>query len=402
MSHMCLMCVPRCMDSDTECVVVAAVLLSCLITFVRHPATHEISHNNTMNSPYPYYGAAPIDVHFCPNCLPSCILGKHNHPPGQHPRFPSWALELLCPSCKCLYTICRLCTNQRKPCINKDMILRHNRLYHVAKQVVLPSRHHHLPITTPNHTIPSPSSHPTRAPNIQYNYQDISPASTPGVQYTTQRSTTYFQHHVKDGNGPTYLTSKSIFQIDHTFSALTLDDVSLNLLLGHLVILLPDKPRKMLCLLLQTILSRTSSPPLSRELLDYKPRYHISALPTHFPALRRQFLKGVHAMFPCLPTPKISSLGNHAYCLPSDCLQHHLSYGYKAAFLSIPPDIPTVYSHAKYSQRCLQIASRKLGCHSVAAIMWSDDCDPQNSKKNRKALWCLTITFIQDPRDGCY
>ena len=28
--------------------------------------------------------------------------------------------------------------------------------------------------------------------------------------------------------------------------------------------------------------------------------------------------------------------------------------------------------------------------------MWSDDCDPQNSKKNRKALWCLTITFIQD------
>ena len=101
-------------------------------------------------------------------------------------------------------------------------------------------------------------------------------------------------------------------------------------------------------------------------------------------------------MFACLPTPKIYSLGLHAYCLPTDCLQHHLSHGYKTAFFSIPPNPPTIYSHLKYSPRGIQIGTRNIDSHSVAAFLWSDDCDPQNSKKNRKALWCLTITFIQD------
>ena len=100
-------------------------------------------------------------------------------------------------------------------------------------------------------------------------------------------------------------------------------------------------------------------------------------------------------MFPCLPAPKVVTLGVHAYCLPSDCLQHHLSFGYKAAFFS-SSFTPPIYSHPKYSPRGIEIASGNTNSHAVAAIMWSDDCDPQNSKKNRKALWCLTITFIQD------
>lgn len=59
-----------------------------------------------------------------------------------------------------------------------------------------------------------------------------------------------------------------------------------------------------------------------------------------------------------------------------------------------PP--PPIYSHVKFSPHGIEIGSGKTSTHAVAAMMWSDDCDPQNSKKNRKALWCLTITFVQD------
>ena len=100
-------------------------------------------------------------------------------------------------------------------------------------------------------------------------------------------------------------------------------------------------------------------------------------------------------MFPCLPAPKVYTQGVHAYCLPSDCLQHHMSFGYEAAFFTSTTTPPT-YSHPKYSPRGIEIASGCTGSRAIAAMIWSDDCDPQNSKKNRKALWCLTITFIQD------
>ena len=96
-----------------------------------------------------------------------------------------------------------------------------------------------------------------------------------------------------------------------------------------------------------------------------------------------------------LPIPKIFTLGPHAYCLPSDCLQHHLSFGHSAANF-ICQSSPTSYSHVKYSPHGIEISSDQSSLLSIAAIMWSDDCDPQNSKKNWKALWCLTISFIQD------
>ena len=100
-------------------------------------------------------------------------------------------------------------------------------------------------------------------------------------------------------------------------------------------------------------------------------------------------------MFPCLPAPKVYTSGNHAYCLPSDCLQHHLSFGYQVALFN-SLHTPAEYSHPKYSPRGVEIASGNARANAIAAIMWSDDCDPQNSKKHRKALWCLTITFMQD------
>lgn len=209
------------------------------------------------------------------------------------------------------------------------------------------------------------------------------------VTYSTKQSTLYLQHHINDGSGPYYLASKSIFNLDHTYTALTTDDVSLNLLLGHLVILLPDKPRRMLCQLIKNILSCTSAPPLLFPPLPAgvltKPQFHISSLPMQYPELRRQFIEGSHAMFACLPTPKIYVLGPHAYCLPSDCLQHHLSYGYKAAFFNSDTP-PPLYSHIRHSPRGVEVSIGNKGTFTVGAMLWSDDCDPQNSKKNRIPL----------------
>lgn len=66
-------------------------------------------------------------------------------------------------------------------------------------------------------------------------------------------------------------------------------------------------------------------------------------------------------MFSCLPTPKIYSLGVHSYCLPSDCLMHHLSYGYKAAFFKAdPPPQYTLMSNSVLMESRLAQVKRAL------------------------------------------
>ena len=100
-------------------------------------------------------------------------------------------------------------------------------------------------------------------------------------------------------------------------------------------------------------------------------------------------------MFPCMPGPQVFTSGTHAYCLPSDCLQHHLSFGYKAANFT-RQRTPQAYSHPKYSPHGQEIARDQNFPNVIAAMLWSDDCDPQNSKKHRKALWVFTISFLQD------
>ena len=345
--------------------------------------------------------------YFCPNCKPhEYIVGHPTHEPGDHPKYP-WATNLACPQCRCTYTICTVCINQRLHFTNNIQTQRHHDRKHSGKNI--PGSNHHRITPSGNNPIPPSSQNlphqilgqiSTPSPRLpepsRFNFL---PSSQNLVNFSTKSSTSYFHHQIKDGSGPQYLASRFIFHLDHTFTALTIDDISLNLLLGHLVLLLPDKPRKMLCKLLEMILSRTTAPPLNFSSNNQNntpsPQYHISHLPTQFPELRRQFLKGSYAMFPCLPAPKVYTLGVHAYCLPSDCLQHHFSFGYEAAFFS-STNTPPTYSHPKHSPRGIEIASGSNGSQATAAMIWSDDCDPQNSKKNRKALWCLTITFIQD------
>lgn len=342
------------------------------------------THNFTMASPSTVYGVSPAILRFCPQCFPDLSLGSPSHPPGQHDTYP-WAVALVCRQCTCLFSLCTLCPDQRSRLLNKSLRRRHHQRYHLPRVANPPPPPTHVtdsPRSTVSALNTETSSIQTYNIENQFQYQDH---SNQVVIFSTKQSTLYFQHQANNGSGPHYLASRSIFHLDHTYTALTTDDVSLNLLLGHLVILLPDKPRKMLCYLIKTILGRTSAPPLNFFPLPpgilIKPQFHISSLPSNYPELRRQFIEGSNAMFSSLPTPKIYSFGNHAYCLPSDCLQHHLSYGYPAAFFTSDPP-PPIVSHIKHSPRGLQVPIGKTGSYPVAALMWSDDCDPQNSKKN--------------------
>lgn len=85
----------------------------------------------THNSPY---GVAPLKLQLCPNCTPTISLGRLNHPPDRHPKF-LWAVELACPLCNCVYTICKLCPFVRNHLINNAMIQRHNRDYHTGREI---------------------------------------------------------------------------------------------------------------------------------------------------------------------------------------------------------------------------------------------------------------------------
>ena len=82
-----------------------------------------------MNPPHSSFGCAPFQIRLCPNCFPNLSPGIPNHLPGTHPKYP-WALELLCPICNCLFTICTRCHNQRTAIRNKRMMNRHNHSFH--------------------------------------------------------------------------------------------------------------------------------------------------------------------------------------------------------------------------------------------------------------------------------
>jgi hypothetical protein len=185
------------------------------------------------------YGVCRTHLHFCPNCDPNLAVARPNHPIGHHTKF-AWALDLVCPICRCLYTICTLCSNQRTRLLNKRSVVRHNRLFHLNRPAnsqppsTLDSAPNSPTISEAHTDISSLSS--TTANHTVFNFHDI--AYTP-VNFTTLRSTLYFEHQIKDGSGPVYLASQSIFQLDHHLTFLKSSDVSLNLLIGHLVILLP-------------------------------------------------------------------------------------------------------------------------------------------------------------------
>ena len=87
------------------------------------------------------YGVSPLKVRFCPKCFPIPSIGVPKDGIGQHARF-QWALQLVCPRCNCLFSICTQCTTQRNQILNSRTLLCHNRDSH-QNATVQP----HLPVT---------------------------------------------------------------------------------------------------------------------------------------------------------------------------------------------------------------------------------------------------------------
>ena len=80
-------------------------------------------------------GVISSKLHFCPSCKPfEYILGHPTHEPGEHPKFP-WAMNLACPQCRCTYTICTVCTNQRLHFTNNIKTQHHHDRKHSGKNI---------------------------------------------------------------------------------------------------------------------------------------------------------------------------------------------------------------------------------------------------------------------------
>ena len=110
-------------------------------------------------------------------------------------------------------------------------------------------------------------------------------------------------------------------------------------------------------------------------------------------------------MFPLLPHPLVHTHGRHTYVLPSECLKHFLAFGHKGSlFNQLIPSLacgtsPTTIRGTEIAQSSHSVNPK--GDHlSLSALVWSDDCDPQNSKTNKHGLWAQTMHILQDTYDN--
>ena len=100
------------------------------------PGAVLVPHHMT-SSPRPIQVTAPTKLHYCPRCHPAASLGQPNHVPGNHPMY-SWALDLVCPTCRCLFTLCTTCSTQRTHYTTNRMLQRHHRLCLIATAMNCP------------------------------------------------------------------------------------------------------------------------------------------------------------------------------------------------------------------------------------------------------------------------
>ena len=110
-------------------------------------------------------------------------------------------------------------------------------------------------------------------------------------------------------------------------------------------------------------------------------------------------------MFPLLPHPLVRTHGRHAYVLPSECLKHFLVLGHTGSLFTqlilslVCGTSPTTIRGTEIA-RSSQSANPKGNHLSLSALIWSDDCDPQNSKTNKNGLCAHTMHILQDTDDN--
>ena len=134
--------------------------------------------------------------------------------------------------------------------------------------------------------------------------------------------------------------------------------------------------------------------------LNKKENGIIPRIPICYNDIRRWYIRGKNSIYENLPHPKVIQWKGHSYISLKQCIAHHLAHG--LSVLEIEDDYTPIVTCIGNSKRAVDMKKRaylinKEYDEEIVPILlnrWSDDFDPNNTKKNRGSIWVFTITII--------
>ena len=328
---------------------------------------------------------APWPLLHCPQCNPK-VLGTKWKP---HVKY-GWGLQLTCPTCHLIWTVCRICANQRAYMLTTYSLSRHQRNKH--KDYVLDSP---IPLHQRKGKGPASRDQKPKARNLAKDskVEDVIDVSNhlviPPAMFDRPQSQQFFQQEVNN-NGTKYLCALANFGRSDVLNKIDEKGVNRFIKVAQFSVGLTRPQREDLAGLFGELLDDEERPP--------EKMWHIS-VPRSPNQMRSTIYEGKNSLLENLPYPSVNVIGEYAYIKPSQCIKDLFAHGHMHGHSALPKFEKS--SRVTHGLGTSIVAKKFLPDRPpdvpepnfLYLSFWSDGFEPNYSKLNRGSAWLKTMTI---------
>jgi hypothetical protein len=193
----------------------------------------------------------------------------------------------------------------------------------------------------------------------------------------------------------------SQFGLSNIGKGLDPSDVQYTADLAHFILGLTKSQRPALSHILAMTVSKVERDGVSQKMWK-------TTIPTNPFLLRKHFWEGKQAFLENIPTPSITSIGDHGYVSLRDCIRLRLSFGFPLEKLVVRESLSDRQKgvrslmQSECSQRIIERCKHMYNEEVLILQIkeWQDGYDPHSfSKTNRGSAWIKLVT-IAEPHDN--
>ena len=253
-------------------------------------------------------GSCSWNLIYCSTC-PCTLATSANKTMDDKP----WCVKLSCSKCGSSWYVCSMCPSLRNPMITNSQISRHQRKYHPTKSL--------SNTKTQNEHDQQANTLASLPLDENFNTELLQPLGSPeSIQF-------FMENHSLSGTR--YLIANAI-GLRTNARLLHPSDVDMMFSLAQLVKILSRNEIYLLADVLKHVVEcsrrQLSTDMESSNVTRNQTRVQIKP-PTTNLELSSYFLRGKHSIFLNLLHPRVLTMEDHAYCLPSECLAHFMAHG---------------------------------------------------------------------------
>ena len=214
--------------------------------------------------------------------------------------------------------------------------------------------------------------------------------------FQRQQSHQYFQHEV-DGNGLKYLAALANFGRTDIIDSVDPKEVKMIIDVAQFVVQLSRPQREQLAGVLDTVVDTTTRG--STQIGEPVTRLWHIPVPSTPQQIRSTICEGRNSLFENLPFPMVSTIGEYAFSLPSECVKDLIAHGNLHTHSTLPKFEKTsrVIHGLGTCFTATELLTKKPGdvdkSNCLFISFWSDGFEPNYAKLNRGSAWIKTMTI---------